>query len=216
MKGPVVKPPSAKEKGKIIGKLVKEFSAKNNDLSNIDKEELVNEYVLGKINSSSSIDKNIQNIFKSEVWQSLKTCNISNKEIEKIISQYQTGTLSSNFSNPEFTSRISQDLNDKADDHVECYSVALYPDEYCNIVNELPEACMELGILELWANDGIYDDKTDQEIASITLEDVLLKINGHNKSGVFLIERNFTEYLSNIKRNATGDIIGAEATHMIW
>ena len=103
------------------------------------------------------------------------------------------------------------------DDSVEYYSVALYPETYCSLVNDLQYACMELSILELWANDGIYDSKTDQEIASLTEEDVLNKVNGQNKSGVFLIERNFTEYLSNIKRDpTTGRIIGAEATIMRW
>ena len=35
---------------------------------------------------------------------------------------------------------------------------------------------MDLSILELWANDGIYDSKSDQDIASLTLEDVLDKV----------------------------------------
>ena len=43
------------------------------------------------------------------------------------------------------------------------------------------------------------------------------KINGGNKSGVFLVEKNFTDYLSNVKRDhATGRIIGAEATIIRW
>ena len=32
---------------------------------------------------------------------------------------------------------------------------------------------MDLSILELWANEGIYDSKSDQDIASLTLEGVL-------------------------------------------
>ena len=35
---------------------------------------------------------------------------------------------------------------------------------------------MDLSILELWANDGIYDSKSDQDIASLTLEGVLDKV----------------------------------------
>jgi hypothetical protein len=46
---------------------------------------------------------------------------------------------------------------------------------------------------------------------------ILDKINGGNKSGVFLVEKNFTDYLSNVKRDlATGRIIGAEATIIRW
>jgi hypothetical protein len=41
------------------------------------------------------------------------------------------------------------------------------------VVNDLEYACMDLSILELWANDGIYDSKSDQDIASLTLEGVL-------------------------------------------
>ena len=41
------------------------------------------------------------------------------------------------------------------------------------MVNDLEYACMDLSILELWANDGIYDSKSDQDIASLTLEGVL-------------------------------------------
>ncbi len=49
----------------------------------------------------------------------------------------------------------------------------MYPETYCNLVNDLEYACMDLSILELWANDGIYDSKSDQDIASLTLEGVL-------------------------------------------
>ena len=81
----------------------------------------------------------------------------------------------------------------------------------------LEYACMDLSILELWANDGLYDNQSDQDIAELTLEQVLEKINGESKSGVFLIEKNFTDYLSNVKRDgATGRIIGAEATIIRW
>ena len=103
------------------------------------------------------------------------------------------------------------------DDFVERFSVDGYPKEYCNVVNDIQFACMDLSILELWANDGVYDSKTDEDIATLTLEQVLDKVNEVNKSGVFLVEKNFTKYLSNIKReDATGRIIGAEATIIRW
>ena len=41
-----------------------------------------------------------------------------------------------------------------------------------------------------------YDSATDAAIASLTLPDVLEKINSVNTSGVFLVERNFTQLIS--------------------
>ena len=42
-------------------------------------------------------------------------------------------------------------------------------------------ACLEMSILELWANDGKYDTSTDEVIASLTNQDVLDKLNSFNK-----------------------------------
>ena len=78
-------------------------------------------------------------------------------------------------------------------------------------------ACIETSILELWANDGKYDEQTTNDINNLTYEDILDKINDVKKSGVYLIEKNFTAMLSGITYdNATGRIIGARATRMNW
>ncbi len=63
----------------------------------------------------------------------------------------------------------------------EYYNVHSYPDPYCKVVNELEYACLEMSILELWAHDGKYDEATDREMETLTNQDVLDKINSHNK-----------------------------------
>jgi hypothetical protein len=41
------------------------------------------------------------------------------------------------------------------------------------MVLNMPSACLEWSILELWAHDGRYDERTDSEIEDLTLEKVL-------------------------------------------
>ena len=52
---------------------------------------------------------------------------------------------------------------------------------FCKVVNKMDFACLEMSILELWANDGKYDNSTDEVIASLTNQDVLDKLNSFNK-----------------------------------
>merc|ERR1712012_809355 len=74
-----------------------------------------------------------------------------------------------------------------------------------------------MSILELWANDGKFDEASDQEIAALTLEKVLDKINDNSAiSGVFMIPKNFTKLLANVTRDNNGRIISAEATVIRW
>ena len=63
----------------------------------------------------------------------------------------------------------------------EYYNVNSYPNPYCKVVNDLDLACLETSILELWANDGKYDEYSDEAIENLTNDDVLEKINHHNK-----------------------------------
>jgi hypothetical protein len=44
----------------------------------------------------------------------------------------------------------------------------------------MPTACFEFGILELWANNGVFDEKSDADIENLTKEQILQKINSHN------------------------------------
>ena len=109
--------------------------------------------------------------------------------------------------------KVSQ--NDKITT-AEQYSVLHYPTPYCDIVENMEMACMEFSILELWAKNGKYGEDFDQTINSLTTEDILYKINNVNTSGIFLVERNFTELLSGVRRNSTGQIVSAEATIIKW
>ena len=94
--------------------------------------------------------------------------------------------------------------------------MAFYPKPYCEIAESMKYACIEMSILELWANDGKYDEKTDEIIENLTYENVIDKINSVNKSGIFFIEKNFTSMISDIKYDENGRIIGAKATVMNW
>ena len=42
------------------------------------------------------------------------------------------------------------------------------------------------------------------------MADVIERINGGNKSGLVLIEKNFTQLLSGIERDLSGRIVGAK------
>jgi len=77
-------------------------------------------------------------------------------------------------------------------------------------------ACLEWSILELWGNEGVYDEYTDAEIASLTRESILDRINNVTKSGIFLQDKNFADYLGEKTYDEEGRIIGAKATIIRW
>ena len=72
-------------------------------------------------------------------------------------------------------------LDGDFEDIGEYYNVNYYPQPYCKVVNQMDFACLEMSILELWANDGKYDEATDKDMASLTNQDVLDKLNSFNK-----------------------------------
>ena len=92
----------------------------------------------------------------------------------------------------------------------EMFSVESYPDPYCEIVDGMATACLEMSILELWANDGSFDEQTERELEALTVDDVIEKLNNQNKSGLVLVEKNFTSMLSGIRRDFSGRIVGAK------
>ena len=103
------------------------------------------------------------------------------------------------------------------EDAGEYFNTALYPEPYCGMIQSMEEACLEMSILELWANEGKFDETSEQEIASLTLDQVLDKVNEESTtSGVFLIPKNFTKLLAGVKRDANGRIISAKATVIKW
>jgi hypothetical protein len=93
-------------------------------------------------------------------------------------------------------------------------SVALYPDIYCPVVEEMPQACFEKSLLEMWGDQGEYSEKTEIQITSLTQQEIINAVNQVDESGIFLIKENFTQYLSGIERNETGHIISATGTYM--
>jgi Niemann-Pick C1 protein len=125
----------------------------------------------------------------------------------------------SDFGNDEF---FEDDFDDGFGDgsdsigFAEMFSVDAYPDPYCGVVEGMPTSCFEMNIVELWANDGEFDADSEATIESLTLEDVIEKINGQNMSGLFLTERNYTELLSAVEHDSTGRIVSARATVMRW
>jgi hypothetical protein len=42
----------------------------------------------------------------------------------------------------------------------EFFSYKAYPEPYCGFASKVATACLETSILELWANDGSYDNQT--------------------------------------------------------
>ena len=88
-----------------------------------------------------------------------------------------------------------------------------YPEPYCKFVKSAATVCMETSILELWARDGEFHD---EDIESLTDEDVVEMVNTRNKSGLFNIEKDFTNYLSDISYNSSGHIVGAGVTTIGW
>jgi hypothetical protein len=68
-------------------------------------------------------------------------------------------------------------------------------------------------LLELFAGSGAINETF---IENLTQEDIIKNLNNGNKSGVFLIEKDFNRFLGGIERNSTGYIIGAKATYINW
>ena len=61
------------------------------------------------------------------------------------------------------------------------YSVGQFcPKLYCEKVSSLTTECFEGSILELWAYKGAFDETADRNIASLTEESILARINAGN------------------------------------
>ena len=108
-----------------------------------------------------------------------------------------------------FESQVDTDLGTSS-------SVLLYPQPYCSFVNLMSTTCFETSILELWAENGAYDESSENVIMQLTQDDILQKINNVSTSGLFLTETNFTDYLSGVDRDERGRIVSARATVMRW
>jgi len=91
-----------------------------------------------------------------------------------------------------------------------------YPKKYCPKVSNLTTECFEESLLELWANEGAFDEVADKTIAGLTKKSILERINRGNYSEFFMIERDFQSMLSGVIRDEDGKIVSATATIMRW
>jgi predicted RND superfamily exporter protein len=99
-------------------------------------------------------------------------------------------------------------------DTIEQWSNDYYPDLYCGCIEATETACFEQNIIELWGDQGHYNEKSWKKIESLTEEEILDTINHKNVSGIFLKDFNFSELLGDIKYDEHGRIIGAGAVEM--
>eukprot|EP00092_Neocalanus_flemingeri_P040503 GFUD01044108.1.p1 GENE.GFUD01044108.1~~GFUD01044108.1.p1 ORF type:complete len:1044 (-),score=198.42 GFUD01044108.1:97-3228(-) len=95
-------------------------------------------------------------------------------------------------------------------------SLNFYPEPYCSLVDHAPTVCYEESILELWANDGDFDEDSENTIVNLTTEEIIESVNTRNLSGIFLREKNFKNVLGDISYNESGHIIGAKVATLTW
>ena len=76
----------------------------------------------------------------------------------------------------EAMDEFEEEFDKKAD-----YSVGeFYPQRYCEKVSKVKTECFDESLLELFANKGAFDEKSDETIASLTKDDIVRKINSGN------------------------------------
>ena len=89
-------------------------------------------------------------------------------------------------------SNFDDDFMDENDFKEKDPSVEYYPSPYCNLIEGFEKACYEFSILELWAENGYYEDSIFDQL---TTDEILDKINHVNHSGRFLVEKDFQSLL---------------------
>jgi len=94
------------------------------------------------------------------------------------------------------------------------YSIDQYPEPYCDIVEALPTACFHETILELWASEGEFNERSDSMIAELTSSQIVDKVNKWGYSELYLTENDFLPLLSGLTKDADGLVVGAQATTM--
>ena len=109
-----------------------------------------------------------------------------------------------------------EDWDDLEDSAWDPSSSDLYPQPYCTLASNLPTACLEASILELWGNGGEYNAETDRQISQLSKQSILDMVNNNNNSGIFLTPTNFVPYLGGVVRDSQGRIVSARATTMRW
>jgi len=99
-------------------------------------------------------------------------------------------------------------------DVLENWSDEFYPDLYCGCIEATETACFEQSIVELWGDQGSFNEVSDLKIAALTQKEILDTINNKNVSQIFLKDFNFKELLGDIKYDSAGQIVGAGAVEM--
>ena len=78
--------------------------------------------------------------------------------------EVRTSTWLSNTEDMQIKVQIRTSVPKDSIGMAEMFSVESYPDPYCEIVDGMATACLEMSILELLANDGAFDERTEQEL----------------------------------------------------
>jgi len=111
----------------------------------------------------------------------------------------------------EFGAEFEEEFSAPAD-----FSLDRYPHPYCEMVESLDTICFHETLLELWADDGEFNEKSDAKIAALTKSEILKKINDWGYSELYLAERDFSELLGGVTKDENGKITGARAVLMKW
>merc|ERR1712038_1047689 len=80
---------------------------------------------------------------------------------------------------------------------------------YCDLVTTLNEKCILTNLLEIWRYD-------EQLILTTTHQEIINAVNSLTKSPWFGYDTDYSKFLGGIERNASGHIISAKTTHMVW
>ena len=95
-------------------------------------------------------------------------------------------------------------------------SLNFYSEPYCSLVDHAPTVCYEESLLELRANDGDFDEESENSIFNLTTDSIRETVNHRNLSGIFLREKNFKNVLGDITYDEFGQIIGAKVATLTW
>ena len=82
-------------------------------------------------------------------------------------------------------------------------------DIYCDVIETLDDKCGEYSLLEIWKYDR-------EEISRLSEQDIINAINTVSESPVFGYKTNYVNYLGQVERNSTGQVVGAHSIRTIW
>ena len=80
---------------------------------------------------------------------------------------------------------------------------------YCDLVTTLNEKCILTNLLEIWRYN-------EEHIRTATQQEIIDAVNILTKSPWFGYDVDYKKFLGGIERNASGHIISAKTTQMVW